>query len=82
MALPRVVLGRPSVAEAEDSGIRQLEAAITERHVARGATIARDRKCARNGLVGDARVVSEPHKADIRDPEYREKMESVNSLCS
>ena len=77
-----MVLGRPSVAEAEDSGIRQLEAAITERHVAKGTTIARDRRRARNGLARDAGAASEPHKADVRDPEYREKMESVNSLCS
>lgn len=82
VALPHVALGRPSVAEAEDSGIRQLEAAITERHIARGATIARDRKRARNGLVRDAGAVSEPHKSDVRDPGHREKMEPVNDLCS
>ena len=81
MALPRVVLGRPSVAEAEDSETRQLEAALGG-HVAKGTTIARDRRRARNGLARDAGAASEPHKADVRDPEYREKMESVNSLCS
>ena len=76
-----MVLGRPSVAEAEDSGIRRLEGALGG-HVARGATIARDRKRARNGLVKDAGAASEPHKSDVRDPEYREKMEPVNDLCS
>lgn len=35
-----------------------------------------------NGLVRDAGAVSEPHKSDVRDPGYREKMEPVNDLCS
>ena len=43
-------------------------------HVARGATIARDRRRACNGLARDAGAVSEPHKSDVRDPEYWEKM--------
>ena len=43
-------------------------------HVAKGATIARDRSSARNGLVRDAGAVSEPHKSDVRDPGYREKI--------
>lgn len=43
-------------------------------HVAKGATIARDRRRACNGLVRDAGAVSEPHKSDVRDPEYWEKM--------
>lgn len=81
VALPRVALGRPSVAEAEDSETRRLEGAFGG-HVAKGATIARDRRRARNGLVRDAGAVSEPHKSDVRDPGYREKMEPVNDLCS
>ena len=43
VAFPRVVLGHPSVAEAEDSETRQLKGAFGG-HVAKGATIARDRK--------------------------------------
>ena len=81
MALPRVVLGHPSVDEAEDSKTRRLEGAFGG-HVAKGATIARDRRRACNGLVRDAGAVFEPHKSDVRDPGYREKMEPVNDLCS
>ena len=51
-------------------------------HVAKGATIARDRRRARNGLVRDAGAVFEPHKSDVRDPGHRERMEPVNDLCS
>ena len=81
VALPRVALGHPSVAEAEDSEIRRLEGALGG-HVARGATIARGRRRARNGLARDAGAASEPHKSGVRDPGYWEKMEPVNDLCS
>lgn len=62
------------------SGKRVREA--LERHVAEGTTFLHDKERAHNPLIRAVKGVSVTYKADSKDPEYREGMKMVNSLCA
>lgn len=51
-------------------------------HLAEGSVVVHDMEKAHNALIREAGCVSEPYRADVRDPEYLECMSMVNSLCS
>ena len=51
-------------------------------HVAEGAEMFHDTERSHKSLVGAARGVGGPYKADTKDPECLERMAMVNNLCS
>lgn len=51
-------------------------------HIAPGSHMVHDREKSHGVLIRKAGLTDEAHKADVRDPEYLEGMQMVNSLCS
>lgn len=51
-------------------------------HIETGSTIIHDGERAHNTLIRKLKLVSNPYKADTRDPEYLENMALINNMCS
>lgn len=51
-------------------------------HLAEGSVVVHDKEKSHNGLIRAAKCVSEPYKADVRDPVYLAQLAMVNDLCS
>lgn len=47
-----------------------------------GSLLIHDKERAHGVLVREGGLVDEPHKADVNDPVYLERMEMINNLCS